>query len=213
MKPLEITESREPLAESNCYILAAGDRCVVIDPNEEKIAAVLRDRRLRPEWIFLTHEHCDHIAGLNALRAAFPTAKLLAGERCGEGIQNSRQNMSAIMEVYLTFRGKPGIPYAPFVCAPADVTFQDEYQMNWRGQGVRFVSLPGHSSGSTGIFLNNDAFFSGDYLIPGEDVILRLPGGSEREYLEKTEPFLRSLPEGITIYPGHGEHFLWNLNS
>ena len=69
------------------------------------------------------------------------------------------------------------------------------------------------SSGTTGqrvsrIFLDGDTFFSGDYLIPGEEVILRLPGGSETDYRAVTEPVLRGLPPGLHICPGHGEPYI-----
>lgn len=62
--------------------------------------------------------------------------------------------------------------------------------------------------GSAGIFLDGDTFFSGDYLIPGEEVILRLPGGSETDYRAVTEPILRGLPPGLRICPGHGEPYI-----
>ena len=46
------------------------------------------------------------------------------------------------------------------------------------------------------------------YLIPGEEVILRLPGGSETDYRAVTEPILRGLPPGLRICPGHGEPYI-----
>ena len=81
--------------------------------------------------------------------------------------------------------------------------------LDWRGHIFRFVPLPGHTAGSVGIFLDDDIFFSGDYLLPGREVILRLPGGSEKDYCEITEPFLATLPDGIHIYPGHGKDYLF----
>ena len=112
-----------------------------------------------------------------------------------------------MMEVYLTFFGKSGVSYAPFVCRPADKTYSEACTLDWRGHTFRFVLLPGHTAGSVGIFLDDDIFFSGDYLLPGMDVILRLPGGSEKDYREITEPFLATLPQGIHIYPGHGKDY------
>ena len=69
-------------------------------------------------------------------------------------------------------------------------------------------SAPWPCPGSAGIFLDGDIFFSGDYLIPGEEVILRLPGGSETDYRAVTEPVLRGLPPGLRICPGHGEPYI-----
>ena len=91
---------------------------------------------------------------------------------------------------------------------PADETYEHAWEYVWRGHRLRAVALPGHTPGSAGIFLDGDTFFSGDYLIPGEEVILRLPGGSETDYRAVTEPVLRGLPPGLHICPGHGEPYI-----
>ena len=111
---LQTVISVDPLTESNCYILAEDKKCVVIDPGEsEQLPGILGERGWEPELILLTHEHCDHMAGLDALRETYPQARFAASKVCNDGIQNTRLNMSRIMEVYLYFRGKPGIHYDP----------------------------------------------------------------------------------------------------
>ena len=116
MAAVAISVWTEPLAESNCYIIYEnterhGDEnvpCVVIDPNDPAgPLSVLEQKNLHPEWILLTHEHCDHTAGLEPMRARFPDAQVMASEKCNIGMQNSRLNMSRMMEVYLTFFGVP----------------------------------------------------------------------------------------------------------
>ena len=69
----ELVSWTDPLLESNCYLLGEAGGCVVIDPNDPK-GPVERLKRLgwAPELVFLTHEHCDHMAGLPALRAQWP---------------------------------------------------------------------------------------------------------------------------------------------
>lgn len=109
-----------------------------------------------------------------------------------------------MMEVYLTFKGKPGAHYPPLVCAPADETFSDEFHLSWRGHTLRFTPLPGHTPGSTCICLDEETLFTGDYLIPGEAVITRLPGGSTETYERTARPWLAALPLGLHICPGHG---------
>ena len=123
---------------------------------------------------------------------------------CRANLQDKRLNMTQRMEVYLTFRGKPGVSYPPFVCAPAELPYERRWETVWQGHRLQCEALPGHTPGSAGIFLDGDTFFSGDYLIPGEKVILRLPGGSETDYRARTRPFLAQLPPGLRICPGHG---------
>lgn len=207
----ELVRWVEAQTESCCYLLGEGDWAVVIDPNHPTgPQRMLEERGWTPELILLTHEHCDHMAGLEALRARYPQARTITSALCSEGIQSPRLNMTSMMEVYLTFRGKPGIPYPPFTCRPADITYDAPQEFPWQGHRLRCVPLPGHTPGSAGIFFDDALFFSGDYLIPGEEVVVRLPGGSEADYLSRTKPFLDSLPAGITICPGHGEIFTLN---
>ena len=201
---ITITISVDPLTESNCYIVSEGNHCVIIDPGESaNLLHLLEEKGLTPELILLTHEHCDHMAGLDALRDKYPAARFLATAACNAGIQDVQRNMSRMMHVYLFFRGKPGIKYARFTCRPADEVIADDAVLQWRGHSLRFVPLPGHTAGSEGIFLDEEYFFCGDYLIPDEEPILRFPGGDEAAYETITKPFLQQLPEGLKICPGH----------
>ena len=205
---LELERQTDPLTESNCYLLGEGGGAVVIDPNDPvRVSARLEELGWTPELILLTHEHCDHMAGLEALRERWPQAVVVTSEACSAGIQSKRLNMTQLMEVYLTFRGKTGVSYPPFVCRPADRTYGDTWETVWRGHRLQCTALPGHTPGSAGIFLDGTTFFSGDYLIPGEEVILRLPGGSADDYNAHTKPFLDNLAPGLQICPGHGAPF------
>ena len=73
MNKLQMTVHVDPLTESNCYILSEKDRCVIIDPGDSRgLFRILEQEQLEPELILLTHEHCDHMAGLDALREKKP---------------------------------------------------------------------------------------------------------------------------------------------
>lgn len=206
---LEWASWQEPLTESNCYVLSHQGQCIVVDPNDPKpVLGLLSERGWTPQLIFLTHEHCDHMAALDPLRGVYPQVQAVMSTLCDAGIQDQRLNMTKMMEVYLTFHGHPGVHYPPFTCRPADVTFEGRHSLDWMGHTFTFVPLPGHTPGGTGIFLDDTHFFSGDYLLPTEEVILRLPGGSQADYDQITLPFLNTLPKGITICPGHGERYV-----
>ncbi len=202
---LRLERWTDPLTESNCYLLGEDSFAAVIDPNDPQGPL---DRLEALGWtaelLLLTHEHCDHMAGLEALRKRWPAAQVVCSAPCSAGIQDRRLNMSLMMEVYLSLRGKPGVSYAPFVCRPAEVAYRDRWSTRWRGHRLEVRSLPGHTPGSACICLDEHMVFTGDYLIPGEKVILRLPGGSEEDYLRHTKPFLSGIPLGTCICPGHG---------
>lgn len=200
----------EKITESNCYIIEDSGSALIIDPNDfSSINACLKKHHLKPEWVLLTHEHCDHMSGLNELREQYPVT-VLTSDSCSKGIQDITVNMSRIMESYLYFKSDGAMltKYPKIVCAPADLTFPKTYYFVWKSHQFNLIAAPGHTPGSTCIIADNNTLFSGDYFIPGEEVILRLPGGDEEAYEKTGKDILRALPDDIWTYPGHGEPFL-----
>ena len=97
-----------------------------------------------------------------------------------------------------------GLTDPAYTCC-ADRTYEGRTAFLWNGLLVEIQEAPGHSPGSQLIWVQKDALFTGDSLIPGREVITRLPGGSKAAYLEKTLPILQSQEAGCCIFPGHGE--------
>lgn len=197
----------DPVTDSNCYVIRQGEQCILIDPNEYAvIEPVLQKWNTDHLLVLLTHEHCDHIGGLNELRANYHTI-VAASSACSRGMQNARENMSRQMELFLYFKsGQTRLtPYRPFTCRAADLQFGDEIRI----RDFFMKALPGHTHGSS-VIIYGDAVFCGDYLLPGDPVVTRLPGGSDEEYERFAKPWLRQIPDGTRIFPGHGEPFLMN---
>lgn len=201
----------DPLTESNCYIFTSHNRALLIDPNNsDLIIPYLKEKELILETIVLTHEHCDHIGGLNTLRSS-GNVQVIASKPCSDGIQSTKINMTRMMESYLYFKsnGKLRVSYPRFTCQPADRSFSGtNYMFSWHNFTFHCLLVPGHTPGSTCITVNGTMLFSGDYFIPGEDVITRLPGGDEQAYEQIGKQLLRELPTPIWTYPGHGLPFI-----
>ncbi|MCI1821113.1 MAG: MBL fold metallo-hydrolase [Megasphaera sp.] len=200
----------DPITNSNCYIIKEDAHVLIIDPNNfSLINAYLKAHQLHPEYVLLTHEHCDHISGLNELRQYY-SFKVIAQAACSLGIQDKTLNMTRIMETYLYFKSNGTVltPYPKFTCKPAELTFNETYYWHWLTHQFTFLHTPGHTPGSTCILVNNTVLFSGDYFIPGEEVITRLPGGNADIYERIGKNILRTLPENMQVYPGHGNTFL-----
>lgn len=92
----------------------------------------------------------------------------------------------------------------PYSCE-ADRTFDGECRMSWEGHSLWLKETPGHSAGSICILLDEKILFSGDSLVTGHPTILRLPGGSKKNFKMITIPFFESLDSELVVYPGHGE--------
>lgn len=205
-----------PVTGSNCYVIPQGGVCMVVDPNGmEPLEQLFQKWNTRPALVLLTHEHCDHIEGLNQLRDRYDFVVAASG-RCSQGIGNPRINMSRMMEVFLYYEGgqKQMVPYEPFVCKAADLQFGDEIRFQFGELPVCIKSLPGHTPGSAVISCGEPPYgpmvFTGDYLLPDQEVITRLPGGSDEEYRKYTMPWLSGIPCGTEIFPGHGEPYCMN---
>lgn len=199
------------LVESNGYILCDSreERAIVIDPCEfSKISQILSEKKLQIEMAILTHEHYDHICGLNELREEY-IFEVLASSKCSQGIQDIISNKSRNFGVYLHFLGKNYTEFknTKYVCSKADITFNDKYSFVWNSHEFNLFETPGHSEGSICIMIDNKYLFTGDSLIYKSDTITRTRGGSDKDFEEITLPFFKKLDKNIKVFPGHGEDF------
>jgi len=98
-EPLQIhTLVSMPFAE-NTYVAwrDGSSQALVIDPGLEPQAILdfLHERELVPSAILNTHGHADHIAGNEALKAAFPQAPLIIGATEAPLLTGAQLNLSA----------------------------------------------------------------------------------------------------------------------
>ena len=56
--------------ETNCYLIISDDKCIVVDPGDEKdkIINTINNLNLTPIAIFITHYHFDHIGALEEIK-------------------------------------------------------------------------------------------------------------------------------------------------
>ena len=104
--------------ETNMYVLQAADDFLVIDPidNVEILEKLKGSESLT---VLLTHEHFDHICGLNKLRE-IATYKVIASKECSERIKDAKTNLSAYADVLAEIAEKQ-VPasWTPFCCESA----------------------------------------------------------------------------------------------
>ncbi len=190
--------------DSNMYVLKNGNNLLVID-SIDKEDALDYCKNADTVTIILTHEHFDHICGLNQLRSMAPNkVKVIASTECSKRIEDPKLNMSAYADVLIALAEKP-LPkiILPFSCAKADITFDERYFFKWFGINIELVSTPGHSPGSVCIVIDNK-LFSGDTLLENS-FMNHFPGGDTKLFKAKTVPVLQSLLNSVDyVYPGHG---------
>lgn len=199
----------------NSYLIEEDGYVTIIDPGQgSRLMDEIERRGCIPEYVFLTHEHFDHIENVEKIRSRY-NIPVVASRLCSERIQDVSTNLSGIADLLAYYKtGEiPKTRTKRFTCGKADIVYDEEFSLKWRGHDFTFRRAPGHSAGSVVIIMDKDSVFSGDYIIEGQDEILRLKGGSEEDFQRYTKPMLDMIPDGTYIYPGHGPAYVKGKNN
>jgi glyoxylase-like metal-dependent hydrolase (beta-lactamase superfamily II) len=186
--------------DSNSFVIytKANNSCIVIDPGTEDcdtLIEFIKRMSLHPEYIFLTHEHFDHIWGVNKIKDTY-NCKIVCSKDCSDRIIDSKKNMSL-------FYNQIG-----FVTYPADISIKDtNFHLEWNEIKIEFISTKGHSDASICILIDNN-LFTGDTIIKNSKTVVKLPGGSKSKLIESISILNNKfLGKRILIQSGHGESF------
>lgn len=184
---------------SNCHILYDdySKHCLIIDPgseNPEEILGVIAELYLCPDYIFLTHEHFDHIWSCAALVEKY-SIPIACSRICSFDIQDRKKNLSV-------FYNQVGI-----VSPPARVILEEvDWILDWKGKQVCFYNSPGHSVGGV-IFIIGKYLFTGDTLMKDIATPTKFCCSS-KERLKETLAFIETLKgQHLLVCPGHGDTF------
>jgi glyoxylase-like metal-dependent hydrolase (beta-lactamase superfamily II) len=179
----------------NCSIL--GDEtsleAIVVDPGDDipTILSVLDKHNLTVKQIVITHAHIDHIAGAQRLKRV-TGAPILYNE-----------NDLPLVEMMEMQAGWLGIP-TPEVLPPDD-TLDDGKRIAIIGLTGSILHTPGHTQGSVCLYLPNQSLLlAGDTLFAGSVGRTDLPGGNARQLIASINNRLLTLPDDVTVIPGHG---------
>ena len=195
--------------DANMYIFVREGLACIIDPHIDVEAdSLLKQESVKKIWIILTHEHCDHILGVNYYKEHYECV-VVGSAATKENTPQPSKNLAAYYRALLIDQDENTIQKAEqlfsedYACQ-VDVGFEKEYMIDVAGITLRMIETPGHSKGSICIFANENYIFTGDSLVDGNVIITRLPGGSKRDYLNITQPFLEGLSKDMVVFPGHG---------
>jgi hydroxyacylglutathione hydrolase len=189
---------------TNCYVLATGpgEPCLIIDPGQQSIDGVheiLREHRLAPAAVLLTHGHIDHVWSVAPLSAEFEIPALIhADDRyrledpAGSSIVAARDQLMAMTRNSLE------------LTEPSDVRILvDEQVLELAGIPMTVRHAPGHTEGSV-VFQLDEVMFSGDVLFAGSIGRTDLPGGDHGQMVESLRRVILPAPDDLVVLPGHG---------
>lgn len=189
---------------TNCFVMAAGpgEPCLIVDPGQDSIDGVhelLREHRLLPAAVLLTHGHIDHVWSVAPLTAEFEVPALIhADDRyrledpAGSSFSAAREQLMAMTKNSLE------------LTEPTDVRlFADGDVLDIAGVPLTVRHAPGHTEGSS-VFLTDEVMVSGDLLFAGSIGRTDLPGGDHDAMLASLRRVVLPADDELVVLPGHG---------
>lgn len=195
---------------TNCYVVAPGpgERCVVVDPGQDAVGDLtdlLREHRLRPAAVVLTHGHLDHMWSVTPVCGAHDIpAYIHPADRfmLADPLKGVSPQLAAMI---------------------GDATFTEPEQVRELADGgalglaaalgfdLIVDHAPGHTKGSVAFTLprlddagDPDVMFSGDLLFAGSIGRSDLPGGDPAEMNVSLARVVLPRPDDTVVLPGHG---------
>ena len=205
---MEIMTQTDEQAGMNTYVVREGKHCFLIDPVWSDELQLEADH-CTVDFVILTHEHIDHIRGVNEVRKQCPGIQVWCGQKARNGLEDPTINMSkylALLNIFVPF-GKGMADIGCYGCS-ADKLLGDGEIILWEGHRLYIRETPGHSAGSISILIDGRLLFSGDVIFKDYPTATRLPGGSTKAWNEITKPWIEGLPQDTMVYPGHTEPFV-----
>lgn len=187
--------------QTNCYIVALGRACWIIDASFEPEPLIdhVRAHNLRPAALILTHAHLDHIAGVDHVLHALGEMPLLIHADEREWLTDARLNHSASYGM-------------PITCRPATGTIADGETLELGPSLWRVLETPGHSPGGICLFWERGdesmdvppVLLAGDALFSGSIGRTDFSGSDHQTLLRSIREKLYMLPGETIVLPGHG---------
>ncbi|WP_049568520.1 MBL fold metallo-hydrolase [Nonomuraea sp. SBT364] len=187
--------------QTNCYAVApaAGEECVIIDPGQDAtdgVEEMLREHRLKPVAVLLTHGHLDHVWSVAPVCGArdvpawiHPDDRHLLSDPAAGWSPTSASLFGGVT-----------------LSEPDDVReLTDGAVLELAGLEFTVDHTPGHTRGSVSFRLPADEImFAGDLLFAGSIGRSDLPGGDYPTILRSLATKCLPLPDDTVVLPGHG---------
>lgn len=172
--------------ESNGYVIykEGNDDCYIIDPgyNADNFINFVKENKLNPLGIILTHHHYDHITAAPKVSAELDCKMYI----------NNKDLDAACKTLKKESENLQGI--------------EDDMVFVLAGEELKCINTPGHTKGGICIYASSSKVaFTGDTVFKDEIGITNLDDGSPDEMANSCANIIGKLPNDTVIYPGHGD--------
>lgn len=182
----------------NSYIYQENNKCIIIDCNIHTYDYIIKNK-LMPEYMFLTHEHFDHIEGVMQIKKEYPNILIVSSSLTANLIKDKKSNMSYYSD---------GIGFEE---DGVDIYTEDKSAFHFNKHIINTYSTPGHTECGIVIEIGH-CLFTGDTVLD-----VKTPANlcnSSKQQLIASLDFIDNHFDNDTVFcQGHGEPFLkkdWN---
>jgi glyoxylase-like metal-dependent hydrolase (beta-lactamase superfamily II) len=200
---------------TNCYIVAPaqGEECLIVDPGVgvvDRVQEVLREHRLRPAAVLLTHGHLDHVYSVTPVCAGTTGAYIHTDDRYR--LRDPLETMSPQLLMALEQQFGRSATWTE----PEDVVeVGDRQTLELAGMRIDVAHAPGHTEGSVLFSLAgvpdgipsdelDRTMLSGDVLFAGSIGRTDLAGGDPAAMQRSLRDVVLPQPDPTLVLPGHG---------
>lgn len=186
-----------PFQENTYLVSDETGECVIVDPGcyekheEEELVRRIEDAGLRVVMLLNTHCHIDHVLGNAFIRERF----------------NVPLYIHPIEEPYLRAVSSyaPNYGFFRYRESTPDAFLSEDEPIRFGNTAFKVLFTPGHSPGHV-VFYHEESLslIGGDVLFYNSIGRTDLPGGNGSVLIESIHNKLFTLPDEVTVYPGHG---------
>ncbi|AFL82793.1 Zn-dependent hydrolase, glyoxylase [Belliella baltica DSM 15883] len=186
-----------PFMENTFLLFDETKEAVILDPGcyekaeKETLKNFISKEGLNIKYLINTHCHIDHVLGNAYIKRQYNVPLLM------------HKNEVVVLKSVSSYASNYGFP--AYEETEPDKFIDENDQIEFGNMTLKIKFVPGHAPGHL-IFYNLDSniCIAGDTLFQGSIGRTDLPGGDHLTLLNAIKTEMFTLPETMTIYPGHG---------
>ncbi len=188
------------MIEVNCYVLWDDSReAVIIDcgafyeEDNKIIYNFIEEKQLIVQHLLCTHGHFDHVFGNQFVFDTY-------------GLQPRISSADIKLYLHADEQVKLFLHRDIAISLPPPEALEEGKPIVFGHHNLFLIPTPGHTPGGICFYEESEAvLFSGDSLFRRSIGRCDLPGGDEAMLIDSLQRNILTLPEHVTVLPGHGE--------
>lgn len=186
-----------PLQENTYLLHDDAGECTIIDPGcydrdeQAELVSFIENKQLKVTQLVNTHGHVDHVLGNAFVKRTFGVK--LAMHKIEEAVLRA-------VKVYAPHYG-----FFNYEETEPDMFLEAGATLKVGTESLQILFVPGHSPGHLAFYHKEQkVVIGGDVLFYNSIGRTDLPGGNYDTLIRSIHEQLFTLPDDVTVYPGHG---------